>query len=127
MEQWKSKDGIWAKEKLSTKNEIKEIAMALNQLGTLQQDLFIACIPECKDTFSNAKEKFNALLQVIVKELGWLINQMAPFHEKFQKVVNCLDSWDFLTVKHLLENSNTENGKKLEKEMESAIECPGLC
>lgn len=126
LEQFEQSKGAWAISKISTKAEIRDLMVALSQLNTLHTDEFLAAAPDFAQKFVSAKQKVTELIGLMVAEIKWGKGQMATFHETYRHVVGCIERWDFTSVKHLLENSDTENGKKVAEDMKTLLPCPGL-
>lgn len=120
--QLQSKEGILSKAELGSKTEIKEAMIALTQLRSLQTPELLKCLPALGTSFNTAKENVSKCLLAIVADLKSLKKQCEPFHERFSKVMPCLDKWEFASVELLLDNSESPNGKEVEKTMAKAME-----
>ena len=126
LEKLENKSGVWGQEKLTGKADAKNAMVSLTQLASLQSEQFRCCMPDIDQRVCDAKEKVASFVRLLEKETDWNKGQVLDFHDKFSVIPRRLESWDFKDCMDLLDNTESENGKQIEKEMAAAIPCQVL-
>ena len=132
---FKKKTGAWQEQPVS-KASMKETMKSLLQLSSMQGDALNGCLPQADSIFKEAQDFVRFQIEEAVTDLNKSRTHLADFTKKYEAVICCLDSWDFENVKHLLDNSDSENGKLVTEDMKSAqegadlgcsVRCSTLC
>lgn len=117
-----SKESITGKLSFESKNDIKEAMIALTQLKSLRTEELLKCMPDLDQRYSELKNLVTKRTLEVAAQLNSVKDKFAVLHNKFVKVTECCISWEFDSVRHLIENSDSENGKLLESEMGEMVE-----